>query len=282
MSDAKDPYPIEPEGGAAPPPGGSASPPAGSPADDKPKPKIAAPGLLDDFEEDADFTEDPELDLAVGRKPKVMTGAPAAGATAAGEPAPEFVKPGWGEPKHWAIVGGVLLVAAVIATGVTAPVGIGAGQVAVRILLTIYSTLVSAGTGVVALFIAARLLEKRFGSVELGAARMFTAVSAFVLVQSLNLRLTPYEWMNNGITLILATGVYLLVIAATFQLWDRITLAYVAGSHMLLWLVMVVGMALSSALKVAPPPRTGPTPLPSPGATGAPAATAPPNATPIR
>src|SRR5262245_17275487 len=279
MSDAKDPYPIEPPSGPDDLPTGRPVPP---PASAGPKPKIEAPGLLDDFEEDADFSADPELDLAVGRKPTVVT--------SVGAPAPEvppFVKPGLGEARHWAIVGAVLLVAAMIATAVTAVPGTGAGQIGLRILLTVYSTLVSAGTGVVAVYIAARLLEQPLGNVELAAARMFTAVSAFVLVQSLSLRLTGVDWIDNTINLVLATAAYLGTIAATFRIWDRIALAYIAGSHMLLWLVMLVGMALSAAIRPPPARPTGtstpirtPAPAEEPRGTNPP--TAPPNATPIQ
>ena len=76
MSDPKDPYPLEPGSGDAPAPTPSdlddtaVGVPAPVPPDSgKPKPRLLADRLLDDFEEDADFTADPELDKALGKKP---------------------------------------------------------------------------------------------------------------------------------------------------------------------------------------------------------------------
>jgi hypothetical protein len=251
MSDAPEPYPVEPE----PPAEGGAARPAGppTPAPGAPKPKISAPKLLDDFEEDADFTEDPEVDLAVGRVPKR-----AVAAAAPEEPlAPEFVKPGPLGAKHWAIAGTVLLVAAMIAAGVNAPYGVGAGQIALRVLLTLYDTLLSTGTGVVAIFIAARLLEERFGNVELAAGRMYTAVAAYMLIYNLQVRLFGANWLDSSLVLLLAAAAYLLIVAWSFRLWTMIPLAYVAGSHLLLWLVMLVGMALSAMIRPGQPRPEG-------------------------
>lgn len=253
MSDAHEPYPVEPTPESVPTP---ASPPAPlaapSPAPEGgPKPRIEAPKLLDDFEEDADFTADPEVDMAVGRAPKrAMAAAPEAPAV------PEFVKPGFGEPKHWAIAGGVLLVAAMIAAGVTSQ-GAGAGQVALRIVLTVYDSLLSTGTGVVAVFIAARLLEERFGNVELAAGRMFAAVNAFLFIFNLSLRLTGVSFIDETVVLLLAAAAYGLIVAWTFKLWSVIPLAYVAGSHVLLWLVILLGMMLSQMVKPIPPRPEG-------------------------
>lgn len=272
MSDPHDPYPVEPSSDTPRPP--ASPPPPPEPA--KPQPRIDAPRLLDEFDDDVDLTADPEVDLAVGRPPtRTVAAAPVEDAR------PEFVQPGLGEPRHWAIAGGVLLLGAMIASGVNAPYGVGATQVALRVLLTLYNTLVSAGTGVVALFIAARLLEQRFGSIELAAGRMFAAVGAFMLITNLEVRITGVRGIDQTVLLILAAAAYLLIVAWSFKIWNRVTLTYIAGSHMLLWLVMLVGMSLSAAIKPGTAPPTGnssPVREPPPavtGATGSPPATSP-------
>jgi hypothetical protein len=197
---------------------------------------------------------DPDVDLAVGRKPKVTTGAVAGPQ----EPeAPAFVQPGLGSPRQWMIVGIVLLFCAMIAAAVNSPAGLPATQAAYRVMLTVYNTLMNTGMGVVALFIAARLLERPFGSVELAAGRMFAAVAAFMLIMSLSLRLTGVGFLDEVAGLGLAAAAYLLLVAWTFKLWSRVPLIYVAGAHLMLWLVMLVGMALSAEIKPGPPRPAG-------------------------
>jgi hypothetical protein len=201
------------------------------------KARIEAAPLLEGFEEDADFDRDPELEAKITGRPRPLVGAP--------EPAlpqwPEFVKPGFGQAKHWAIVGAVLLVGAMVATGINAP-----NNPVYRILLTAYNALIHSGTGVVAVYIASRLLENRFGSVELAAGRMFAAVAALALI--INLRVPfftgSFAPLNGVILLLLAVGAYLTIVAATFKLWDRSRLLFVVGFHAVFWLVVQLGMAL--------------------------------------
>lgn len=241
MPDPNEPYSIEPE-----PEKPLAAQPAAADAESaaERKAKLDAPPLLDDFSEDADFDKDPELERAILGKP-----ASSAGVTVAEErpELPEFVKPGFGEPKHLAVLGGVLLVIAMIATAVNAP-----NSVAFRVLLALYNTLVHTGTGVVAVYIAARLSERSFTRVELVAARMLVAVAALAVVMSLELPLTGYGWLNQLIGAALGVGAYVLLVAGSFRLWDRTPLTYVVGFHALLWLIVQVGMALAERVSNAP------------------------------
>jgi hypothetical protein len=251
MSEGKEPYSIDPDpADGAPAPLPPVRPLADVPAPVQPKGKIEAPKLLDGFEEDADFDKDPELDRVVLGKPVTLAEPPA-------KPALEdFVLPGLGNAKVWAVVGVVLLVAAMIATGMqTAP---SAQQRLLRVLLVLYNTLLHTGTGVVAVFIAATLLTKRLGPFELAASRMFAAVGAFALVMSLRLSLFGIQWLDNVVVLILASGGYVLLVASTFNLWKKHPLAYVIGSHFFLWLIVAIGMLLSQAIV----PMTTPKPRP--------------------
>src|SRR5262245_40983432 len=105
MSDPKEPYPIAPPSPEmpAPPPSSatraSAEPRAKS-ADLKAKLNLS--GLLENFEEDADFDKDPELDAKILGKPRSAPGA--AAPTPEAPPKPEFVQPGFGQAKHWASI----------------------------------------------------------------------------------------------------------------------------------------------------------------------------------
>lgn len=217
------------------------------------KAKIEAPGLLEGFDEDADFDRDPELEAKITGKPRAQPGQ----AEQAGPVLPEFVKPGFGQAKHWAFVGCGLLILAMIFTGVNAPIG-GMNTV-YRVLLTAYNIIIHAGTGVVAVYVASRLLEHRFGSVELAAARMFAAVAGLILVANLHIPIFGSGWarLNEVILFLLAIGVYLVGVAALFNLWDRSRLFFVVGFHALFWLVVQLGMALQSVIASVPVKAAG-------------------------
>jgi hypothetical protein len=239
MPDPSEPYPVEPQ------PEKPATPPASAPKPiEEYKAKLDVPPLLDEFSDDADFDKDPELERAI--LGKSGSSSPAAAAEQLPE-LPEFVMPGIGEPRHLAIGGVGLLVAAMIATGINAP-----NSVPYRVLLTLYNTLVHTGTGVVAVYIAARLMERSFTRVELVAARMFVAVAALTLIMSLAVPLTAYGWINQVVRAALAVGAYVLLVAGSFKLWQRTPLMYVIGFHALLWLIVQLGMALAAMVGAAP------------------------------
>lgn len=208
----------------------------------KGKAKIDAEPLLEGFEEDADFTHDPEVERAVaGPRP------PAAEAVRVAPQLPEFVKGGLGDARIWGIVGGVLVASALIATAITTP-----SRSVAATLLALYSMALHAGTGVVAVYIGAMLSERRVSRVELAAARMLTAVAAFSLVFHLNIR--PFgDSLNTGKTeeTLLGAAAYLAVVAGTFRLGRR-PLLYVVGAHFGLWLIVRLGQELASYVGSAP------------------------------
>lgn len=238
MTDPKpEPYPIASESSAPPPPPDDRAKSADL------KAKLNLSGLLEGFEEDADFDKDPELEAKITGKPIGAVSLPS------GPPRPEFVVPGFGQPSHWAIVGCVLVVGALVATAVNAP-----NHTFLRILLTLYTAIVNTGTGMVALYLSARLLEHRFGSIEVAASRMLVCVGLFTLLFHLRISVFGPDWpsLNNSLVVLIAMSAYVLSVAACFKLWDRQKLGFVVGFHAILWMIVQVGMQLASFVDAAP------------------------------
>src|SRR5262245_15306402 len=217
MSGPHEPYEVEggsqdkpaPPAGAQPAPESPDKPrlfniPLPPPATEPGKGKIEAPKLLEGFEEDADFDKDPELERAITGK----TGKDEKKEGEADAPTKEdLIKPGLGNSNVWGIVGCAMLLGALIATGTS-----GSGPRFARMMLMLYDTLLHTGTGVVALYCAATLLGKRVGNLELAAARMFAAVSAFSLMFSMHMTVFNVQWLDKTLDLIVASAVYVLLV----------------------------------------------------------------------
>jgi hypothetical protein len=233
MSQQQDPYPLD-----------ESAPGSQAPAS---KAKIEKPGLMEGFEEDADFTKDPELDRVVLGEPlKAAVVAPAS----AGDSRPEFVKQWWPwEDKFWAAAGGLLLLGALIASGINVfnapdrPVF--AMQRILNVLLTLYYALIHTGTGVAAVFLTAMLLGHRVGRVETATARMFAAVSAFLFLYSLRFTITS----GRTEEVVFGAVAYLAVVAGSFRLLKRDPFLLIIGLHFAVWLIVQIGMLLSAAAK---------------------------------
>lgn len=228
QSNPGDTFDLAPEDPAAPPR-------EARPSHAGPKPAIAAPGLTEGFDEDADFEKDPEVDRALGRSgfhPRD-----------AAEPAPageDFIKPGLGDAPVIALVGLGVLLSAVITAWITAP-----SRGWAHALLTGYSTLLHAGSGVGALAIAAKLAEQRLGKWELGAARMLLAVALFQLVVHLNL--PGGAWVKSLGAVAVYAGATLLLFRLKIEQWF-----IVASSHLAIWLVIEGLVWLNTLVEVAP------------------------------
>jgi len=234
----------EPPPKPAPPTG--ASEPAAAP-----QPKVAAPapakkapspglfgrlgGMLDGFDDDADFDHDPEVDAALGKK--------GAAPSEAVPSRPPFVKDGPVVPGVWLGIGFVLLLGAVVGAAVNEKNHPVAGS-----FLTIYNALLHTCTGIAALGVTAMLLRRPFGSVEQAGARMFVAVTAFLVLT--NTRITL---IGDGLweELILASLAYIAAVAVLFRLWRRL-LMYVVCAHFLLWMGVQIGMELSRWVATVP------------------------------
>mgnify|MGYP000075100404 CR=1 FL=1 len=237
------------------------------------KPEIDKEGLLTGFDEDADFETDPDVQRAKQAgggsmaKPGMRSASPTENSAAkagvragwgpgaaskiqredAAEDSGEFfVEPGLGSTKVWLIIGGLLLVSAVVAAAVNQrehPV--------LASLLVLYNGFLHTGTGVAAVGVGAMVAGKRLGPLDLTAGRMFAAVAGMLLLANCNINLvgsTPIEELTLGAI------VYIAVVAGTFRFWGQV-LATVVSAHFLFWLVIHAGMAITE--------KIGRTPLPA-------------------
>jgi hypothetical protein len=239
MADPKDTYDVEPEKPGVTPPPISPAPPG--------KPLLDKPGLLEGFEEDADFDKDPELERVITGKGRDPVGIPAPK-----EDSPEFGQPLFGQAVHWALAGAVMLLAAMVVTGINYDT-----KRFLRIALTLYTAFLHTGTGVVAAYVAAILTNTRIKNLELTAARMFAAVAAFLLIFRLNINFFGPDYANWRIEeLVLATLAYLGIVAASFKLLQRNPLVFLVGAHFILWMVVQVGMELARSVGDAPARQT--------------------------
>lgn len=227
-----------PEGGAKPQTGPEAKPAAGPDAKAEvydlephvPAPptarvaKLEAPGLTDDFDEDADFDHDPAMPTAPAPK-------------AAAAPVDAFVKPGWGSAQ---VIGTLGIAAALTATVLGAWLGDGPWYKAV--VLSLYHIGLQTMAGVGAVVFAAWMVEKPLGSTDLAAARMLLAVGLARVFLPLTFGVPYTGRFLEGAAVI---GAYGLVTWALFRL-PRPHWFVMVCAHVILMVVLAVGGFIES------------------------------------
>ncbi|MEZ6233981.1 MAG: hypothetical protein R3B68_07305 [Phycisphaerales bacterium] len=262
--------PEEPEGGGGVTPSGGAGPGGGQsggkgggtaggssmgsaargkPGSVAPGARIEAGGLLDDFDEDADFSDPGEGGVAAkpgagARGPGVYGQADDPELTGKWPPlvTDASVVPVLGSPKVLGIAGGVLLVTAVVITAVTNT----SARALIPPLITLYEGILHTGTGVVAAIVAARFAERRVNRLDLVAARMLVLVSLFLSIQNLNIPI-PLKIEEH----LLAAGAYYAGVLVLFRLpkWET---GLIAGTHFILWVLMMIGSLMYEVNRAAP------------------------------
>lgn len=150
--------------------------------------------------------------------------------------------PQW-ETTLWGMVGAGCLVGSLVASALLAE-GTAPRRVA-SVLLTLYNVALHTGTGTGAVYVAARVLRRTPGNMEKVVARMFAAVAALTLMMNLRITLifNPALMVEE---MVLGVGAYLLIVAASFRLWQRESLLVIAGLHGLLWVIVQLGMLLAA------------------------------------
>ena len=157
----------------------------------------------------------------------------------------DFVTPGGGSAKTWGVIGGILTVAAMIMAGINAPGTTGGFWIIVgSAVLALYNIIIHTGTGLVALAIATRIVEERFGRVDLSLARMFAAISLFELIRNVRLPLGAQS-LKVGAAYLLAAGAYYLAVWGLFRKGRTVTLL-VMLLHIVLWVIFQFGMMLAA------------------------------------
>ncbi|QKK09068.1 MAG: hypothetical protein HND58_13470 [Planctomycetota bacterium] len=228
------------------------APAAGTPADqdgpidleplDQPargKPKIDAPGLIDDFDEDADFESDPEVERVVRGIPVEKTGPSGVEQVKSvfkptGEPLCESVA--WKVPG---ITGAAISLLAAVLAGVYADHSNWA-----YVLRTIYWAVLHSATGLGALVLSTFLLGRRVGSFEGAAARMLLAVSLYLAVYSLDLDIVSSGKLEE---VILAAAAYFGGLVVAFRLAPR-DAAVIGAAHFGVVMLLVLGGMLHKVI----------------------------------
>lgn len=213
-----------------------------------PKPQIAKPGLLTDFDEDADFDHDPEVEQAKkGILPGSKLGAKSADAKSPIDPSRLMVLPGRGDLKTLAMVGAGVALAAAVGAAFNAADGRNRFFVAVSLLFDIAMHTI---TGVGAIGLAAAMLGKVLRNFELAGARMLVATALFALGFQLNFNASAHI-----LGLALAGGSYFLAVWFLFKLKSQDALvvsAFHFALFILLYLYQWIAVWAASASKVAP------------------------------
>jgi hypothetical protein len=165
---------------------------------------------------------------------------------------PEFVKPG-GRPLVYAIAGVCVLCGAMVAAAMNAPkpdIGVRAALA----LLVLYHAILHTGTGVAAIWLAARYVEQRLTHLELAASRIFLALACFLLVASIRIPI-EHPFLESLVRFPLAIGVYFLAIFALFRRNRQETLLFLlfhAGAAMFVELGVRLAVWLEAIVAVKP------------------------------
>ncbi len=226
--------------------------------------KLSGKGLLDDFDEDADFEKDPEAanarrgtkSTAAGRASRGAAGGDRAGGDQVGDGGEDLdaeldeplVSAGRLGRKSMGIAGlGAVVIAIVNASRVGYKLG--GWELAAKSGVNVaYQCLMNLILGVAALTIAAFLMDRRMGRLDLAVTRMLLAVAVFQLVGRLHLT-SAGVWLE----LPLAFLAYAFVLKSLFRFPPQTT-AIIAGCHFALWVIFQIGPGLESWATLKPSP----------------------------
>ena len=198
------------------------TPVRGTPIDKPGMPKLNAPGLTDDFDEDADFDDVPGLPKPAAPKVKEL------------EP-DGFIKTGWGSAQTIAALGVVATIGAAVLAA-----SLGTQPWFKSVVLSLYLTGLQTLAGVGAVVFAARMAEKTLGPVELAAARMLLAVAAARCLLPVAYNVPYTGRVLEGLSVI---GVYVLITFVLFRL-PRHQWFVMVATHSVLIVALWAGSAV--------------------------------------
>lgn len=201
------------------------------------KPDLGKESLLDDFDEDADFDRDPEVERVLNPN---AASTPDDAADEPPQPREFLVTVGRGEAEIIGGIGGLLCVVAMIVAAASAEKSPFAAALYTGMVSGLYVL-----TGAAALAAAAHLQGLIAGRWALAGARLLLAVALFQVLASV--RLPPLGALNGFIFAPLGIGAYVLAMWYLFR-WPRQRLIVVAACHAALTLVVHGLLALYAAL----------------------------------
>lgn len=255
MSDSKEHFDLEPiedrpreeakgpSGPAPSPPGQAATPVPPSPADAKPLLELeedVCPKCQSPLTPDAVFCVKCGYDLRTNETRTPRLGVEHVAEKPKEEPN-EFSLPGRGKVPVLLAIGGVITVGAMVVAGLNAPPHF--GPVLARVILCLYETALHTGTGLIAVLIAARLVEQKPGNLELALARVFVAFSTFQLLHQITF--TDYRVLSALLMYPLGLAAYWGLVMLLFRK-PRMVALMVVLVHVVLWLVVQIGVGLSN------------------------------------
>ena len=230
--------------GAAPQasPGGGDAVPKARPAANAPKGRIDAPGVLSDFDEDADFDHDPEVEAQLASAdPKARRKAARDREAALADPTKWWTQPGFPGFRAGVVMAGCFAIAGTVLAGVNA------SDAAIwRSLFMLYQIVLHVGTGMLAVLLAAVMSARRINEPMLAAARVAVAVGAFHLGYALNITLLPGKFEE----LVVGAMGYVLVLLLMFRL-PRYELGVMAIAHASFWVLVEIGWVLVRQIPLA-------------------------------
>ncbi len=217
--------------------------PASTNAPSSRKAAIDKPSLLEGFDDDTDFDDDPETEHTVGGIPvdEQASKADAADASsgiwgAAGALRGKPISPSstW---KLATTIGAIATIAASVFAGVNHQ-----SVVWAHVLLTLYLGLLHTATGLGAVLLTALVLGRSVGRFDSAASRIFASVGLFLVVFNLNLPIPGHVEET-----LLASVAYLGAVMVGFRLSIR-EAAVIGCMHFGLWMLVWAGNALSSII----------------------------------
>ncbi len=155
---------------------------------------------------------------------------------------PDFVKPG-GKPLTVAIIGAVVVVAAMVAAGVNSAPHPAMGASFVFALLVLYRVVLHTGTGLAGLWCAAKFVDHRLNRLDLASARVFLALGVFALVWALRLPI-DIPFLEHAIRFPLAVAAYWVTLFATFRR-SRLETTLIALFHLGCLMFVELGLQLA-------------------------------------
>lgn len=194
---------------------------------------IDAEGLLEGFDEDADFDRDPEVEAALRRGGRARRDRGREAARA--DPSRWIVRPGFPSARVSLIAGVALSIGAIVLAGARAE-----ERAWLAGVWTLYEVGLTTLLGLFALVSAAYFSERGLNEVPTALARVLVPSGAALLAFNLEIPIP-----SRGDEMLLAGGVYYVVALGVFRL-PRFETNVLCLSHFGLWLVVRMGIELAS------------------------------------